>query len=523
MSFLNPEIVSLGSDPISADAPAGESLRYDAEFEKLSAEIAKTESVTANVIDWATVVQLSTTLLKTRSKDYRVASYLVFGLLNSKGAEGLLNGLRMYEALIKNYWETGFPEKSRMKGRLGTLEWLNDRLAAFLTRRETRQANDDLILELEKATQDFVSAVAGFSENQAPAYAELLEYASSRAREIRSRLATAEMAKEEQARRAEALASGQVCDAAGAEKVIDDCREKLARVAEFLYGADAADPLSYRLRRSMTWGWQVSPPTHQNGTTFIPPVPFDVLQRCDSLAGRGEWAAIVDETESNFLERVFAFDLQRHCALALGQLGERYASARQAVLTELAGFVHRIPEVLDLKFNDDTPLADPRTRSWIETEVLPGDPSKSKAGQRRDIAGGEDNQELDKVYTEALGLAGNGKLQEAVTLFKKGIAKASRQRQRFLWRLRLAKVCMQSGKPQLAQPQLESLDEEVGRFALEEWEPELSLEVIHQLFLCRQKLAAAMQEKSPDVERQLQALYQRLCKLDVNVALEVEL
>ena len=120
-------------------------------------------------------------------------------------------------------------------------------------------------------------------------------------------------------------------------------------------------------------------------------------------------------------------------------------------------------------------------------------------------------------------MAGNGKLPEAATLFQKGIAKASRQRQRFLWRLRLAKVCMQSGKPQLAQPQLESLDEEVGRFGLEEWEPELSLEVIHQLLLCRQRIAAAKQDQSPEVERQLHVLYQRLCKLDVNAALEVEL
>lgn len=81
---------------------------------------------------------------------------------------------------------------------------------------------------------------------------------------------------------------------------------------------------------------------------------------------------------------------------------------------------------------------------------------------------------------------------------------------------------MDSGKLQLALPQLTSLDEEIGRFALEEWEPELSLEVIHQLFLCRQRLAAGLQEKAPDVQNQLQNLYERLCRLDVNAALAVE-
>jgi type VI secretion system protein VasJ len=116
-----------------------------------------------------------------------------------------------------------------------------------------------------------------------------------------------------------------------------------------------------------------------------------------------------------------------------------------------------------------------------------------------------------------------GKLHDAVGLFKNGIARASQRRLRFLWRLHLARLCMDSGKPQLALPQLLALDEDVTRFALEEWEPELSLEVVRQLYLCRQKMAAGLQETRPDVEKQLTELYQRLARLDVNAALAVEL
>src|ERR1035438_8745269 len=95
MPSLDTEIVALGIDPISASAPVGESLRFDTEFDKLSAEIAKTESMTATVIDWDFIVRSSADILRAKSKDYRVASYLVFALFQTRGYGGLLSGLRI--------------------------------------------------------------------------------------------------------------------------------------------------------------------------------------------------------------------------------------------------------------------------------------------------------------------------------------------------------------------------------------------------------------------------------------------
>jgi len=523
MSALNTEIVALGCNPISVTAPAGESLRYDPEFELLSSEIAKTESLTATVIDWDSIVRLSTACLGTKSKDYRVAGYLVFGLFQTKGCAGLLSGLRMYEALVKNYWESAYPEKSRMRGRLGAVEWLHDRMTAVLARKELRVAPEHVVLELEKATQDFVSTISEFFGDQAPGFNDLLSYANAQANELRSRAAAANKAKEERARREEAVARGEVTDASDAEKVIDECRERLSRVAAFYSGTDISDPLAFRIRRTISWGWLVSSPVHANGTTHIPPPPPGAIQRCEALLAHGEWNSLVDEVESNFSERIFAFDLQRHCVHALAQMGEKFSAARQVIVAELAALLRRLPEVVELRFSHSAPFADPVTKSWIEAQVLSLlVPSGHVADQNNRSGAGEGVQELDSATSVARRLVETGKLQEAVALFKEGIAKTSQRRLRFLWRLQLARLCMESGKPQLALPQLMSLDEDVSRFALEEWEPELSLEVVHQLFLCRQKLAAGIQEMRPDVERQLQELYQRLCRLDVNAALAVE-
>ena len=133
MGLVNPEIAKLGTEPISPSTPAGESVQYDPQFDQISNEIAKTQSLTGAVVDWDTVVQLSTALLRSRSKDMRVAAYLTAGLLQKNGYEGLLNGLQMCSGLIREFWETAFPEKlTRMRGRVGALQWLADRFAVVL-------------------------------------------------------------------------------------------------------------------------------------------------------------------------------------------------------------------------------------------------------------------------------------------------------------------------------------------------------------------------------------------------------
>ncbi len=522
MLLSNSDIVSLGSDRISDAAPAGESVRYDAEFEQLAAEIAKLEAINTPPIDWDSVVQLSASILKAKSKDYRVAVYMLIGLYQTRGFEGLVNGFRMYVAMLKNFWETAFPEKARLRARIGSLEWFNTQLSRSLSRDARKPSSEEVILELQSAFEEFLGFLKELLADQAPGFAELRGEIDGRARDIHDRKAAAHRAKEEEARRAAASAAGEVTDVADAERISGECREKISRVAGFLYQSDPADPLSYCLSRSVTWGWITAVPANENRVTQIPPIPEEVIPIYNSLAAEKNWIGIVGETESNFFGRVFSFSLQRRCVQALAELGEQYDGARKAILTELAGLCARLPEIVKLKFVDNSPFADSETISWMEKEVLGKGFGAGVATKNADSEAAPESSELADASTAARRLMADGKLQEAIALFKDGMAKSPLRRFRFLWKLQLAKLCMEAGKLQLALPQLVSLDEDVSRFSLEEWEPGLSLEVVQNLFTCRQKLAASMSERSAEVENQLAQLYQRLCKLDVNAALAVE-
>ncbi|MCU0715304.1 MAG: type VI secretion system protein TssA [Pirellula sp.] len=101
--------------PVSPESPSGSDLEYDPDFaamEKASQGTSEQE-FGATVIegsppDWNTVRQLAMKLLA-RSKDLRIASYLVQAELDLRGLIGLRDGLEYISDTVNNYWDTCFP------------------------------------------------------------------------------------------------------------------------------------------------------------------------------------------------------------------------------------------------------------------------------------------------------------------------------------------------------------------------------------------------------------------------------
>jgi len=139
------EIQNLGSTPISDKSPAGSDVRYEPSFEALSGEIAKLGSPTAITgIDWDNVVDLSVQILEKESKHLQVASYLNYGLIKTQGLEGLSQGIHVLKELLENYWDTMFPPKKRMKGRMGIIDWWSEKVTDFVSE------SDPVIWEQDK-------------------------------------------------------------------------------------------------------------------------------------------------------------------------------------------------------------------------------------------------------------------------------------------------------------------------------------------------------------------------------------
>lgn len=104
--------------PISSDSPCGPNLEYDPDFQKLEeasrdkpdqefgkdgGAAIRIQGATAN---WSEVRTLAEDLL-VRSKDLRVAVYLVRALLRTEGFAGIGDGLVLVLRLLEDFWDRG--------------------------------------------------------------------------------------------------------------------------------------------------------------------------------------------------------------------------------------------------------------------------------------------------------------------------------------------------------------------------------------------------------------------------------
>jgi type VI secretion system protein VasJ len=245
--------------------------------------------------------------------------------------------------------------------------------------------------------------------------------------------------------------------------------QSLIDTATALRKANTSDPISYRILRLGCWIHMTKAPDAPGGKTQIPALAQDLRVRLEKGAAEGNWAEVLELSESTLPKARFLLDLHRYTALALNAMGA--GPARQAVLAEVATLLRRMPEVTDLKAVDGSPLCAPETRTWLQQDVLPK--GGGGGGGADPAAGGGDGKANDWL-ADARKLLATGKASDALALGSAKAASAPSGRARFQARLDLAGLCATSGQKVLARTLYEVLDQECVTRQLDEWDPGLS-------------------------------------------------
>lgn len=528
---MDEALAQLGTDPVSTAAPAGSSVRYEPEFEQLQEEIAKLESVDAVPVNWREVVEIGSQLLSQKSKDLLVACYVCHGLYDRNGYAGLANGLTIINGMIDTYWDTLFPELKRQRARVAAMEWLVERLGVRVTERKPKPAERDAIAASRELLEQLDEVLKEKLGEQAVAWGELYrpvrDYDADFAREAAKQeqaKAKAEAAQQQKAEVASTATQGgavtpvqvsspqEISSDQDVNKSLRSCQDILRKVATFQRGKNIADPVPYRLLRMATWMSAVLPPAQDN-MSQMPPLAAERLAFLKQQAESGNHVLLINEVESSVANAPFWLDAHRLTAMALEALG--HVDAQQAVINELAGFLRRLPKLLDYRFMGGQPFADDLTRLWIESDVLAGGETSSASAP-----GDSGNSPWVEVSGKARQLATKGKFRDGVTLFQEGRRQAGSRRERFMWDLQQARFCQEAGYVDVAIPQLESLDDEAEHFHLEEWEPALSLQIAALLLVCYTKTEGTT-ELSADRSARLERMRSRVSRLDAATALDL--
>ncbi|WP_394822133.1 type VI secretion system protein TssA [Pendulispora albinea] len=555
------------ANPLAGAAPAGSDLSYDAEFERVSAEIEKLSNLTGGNVDWMLVVEDSTRILSERSKDFRLVGWLTVAKAQREGWRGVAEGLFVMQAMVDGFWDTMFPPTKRARARAGVLTWLWESLEKMLAVRAVSAADADAIKALETLVSDLDARLGERLGDLNPGVGRFRSVVREKVRALPAPAppappppATAPKAEapppatngtngSAAASAVTAVASPVavvapqaavvapqvaiiappppvpeapplVADVGGSLEELHEkagpWQEGLLALARAARATAPADPWGYRLLRASIWLTIDAPPDLDTGRRTYIRAPDEASTLAD-LVDASDWQGLVTASEELFAQYTFWLDLHRFTALGLERL--QRTAARDTVVRELVALLARLPGVEELEFRGGMPFASAETRAWLERErarfspLHAGGTAGAGAGAGASSAGG--GAAMAAAVTEALGAARDGTDASMAKLLR--AAERADVRSRFVGRLEVAKIALDKERHALALDVAELLLPEVTD-TLEAWEPALAAEALASCLSAIQK--TSNDEQGP-VDGRINLLFRRLLKLDPEAALRL--
>ena len=118
-------------NPIPGGSRAGENARHDERHEAIRNEVDKLGKPTAEQVSWQLVREAGRDLLTTKSKDLLIACYFAVASYAEEGVHGLVTGITAVSALLRNYWDDGFPPPERVRARVNAIDWFVERVGSL--------------------------------------------------------------------------------------------------------------------------------------------------------------------------------------------------------------------------------------------------------------------------------------------------------------------------------------------------------------------------------------------------------
>jgi len=518
-AFDEAPVIELGKAPIPGGAAAGSDPGDNSTYIEVDAEMNKVGRIEAGEPDWFAIEQGSKTLLQSVAKDAEVASWYGHALFQRNGYAGLAAAFSLISELIRNFWDDMYPTRPRR--RKARIETLTDRFVEgdwFKEKPPKVEADFDAIDVCMTRISELEQILKEKMPDDPPEFGKFIRglkgQADKRPKKDAPPPATASPAGGGAGGAAPAaggFAGGDVKDISGALNAV-------LNAATFLRNTDATDPIPYALVRIVKWSKMSLPATDQ-AKFQIPPPENTVVEALAHQLANGLWEHLLKGAEAAFRSSdPLWLDLQRFTCAAMAGFGPSYEKARAAVMSATAGLVNRLGDGLfELRFSNGTPLCSGETKMWIETDVL-----ASQGGGGGGAGAGAADGKLTEAVSNAKKLAGVGKLKEGLKELQQGLGSCMQRRDRFLWRLSIARLCFEAQKHQLAAPLLEECYDDVQRFHIVEWEPTLATSVADALYRCRKSLVSGQKEPQPDSQQQLRDSFAWLCRLDPLAALAAE-
>jgi type VI secretion system protein VasJ len=519
-SSLATHYLALAEHPIEAGNFGGEDARYSSEYEQLEAELAKASSLhQSGQIDWQLICGGSEVLLRTLSKDLRVAAWLAWALYQRERFTGLQAGIALLHALCTQHWDDLHPRKVRTRS--AALGWLLTRLEPALSQCSPTPDQLPLFQQLVDHLKELDTCLSTHLGEEAPLLLPLcrrIDEHVKRAGQAAAPVSTITSTDTVTASLSSSSPSsntpaGPIESDKDAHKALRAQQDSARTLCTWWTRQKATDIRPLRLNRALLWLGIDSVPEHNaEQITALRGLPADKIASYKERFEQGQHASLLVDVEASLARAPFWFDGQRLAWECLQAQGAE--AALKEIEMPFALFLSRVSGIVELRFHDGQPFADAETRAWISAHVMPHLQAPS-APREAAPSTGNNRPAWEEALEALLPTLRKDGLKHAVQTLKQGMTTAQGGRERFFWQLTMARLCFQAKKYDLAKTQLQTLDETLQRSGLAEWEPELALDVLQLLYQCCELLP-----QNPGVRDYKDELYRRLCHIDLEVVLD---
>ncbi|MBD3183741.1 hypothetical protein GF312_15735 [Candidatus Poribacteria bacterium] len=556
------------ADPISDSQPSGEDiarLEPSAQNEEWIQKYAELRGLVNRISSNSEViVSISSDILSGKSKDLRIAGHLCLGLLYQNGFAGLSEGIKAYHILLRDYWDKGlYP--SRDSARLNNLKTLDGRLSSDITAKSRADEKEFFVPSSasdRQAFEEIIQTIADIKSDMEDRTSNNTTLLDNFNRAINTRLKALgpDTTKPKPPPKAEDPTDKKKTsifrkvvpsswkpdeEEAKAETGIEFKNEMEAiraviQAARYLLNKNPRSVVPYRIVRSSLWYSLPLPnPNPDRQGIKMTPIPFPSgKSRLEELMSNEDWESMPVECESVFVENFeaggggcFCLDIQRFLSTALKELMTNsdaklkgdYETLNKFIIQETALFVERFPWITEIVYSNGTPFVDNQTKVWLEKSVKPifdSDSNQQNSPNTKESA--EKLSGIDEDIAKAEDLLSRQKWQDALIMMQSGINTEPNPRGKFRRRLSLSEICLDAGQPEMARPLLEQLDEEIQHFSLDQWEPDLCLQVWIGLRRCYRDMISQKSRQTNEVayEEKIDNLFEKICRLDIRAVLD---
>lgn len=489
--------------PVTPEQPTGEDPGYDDDFQRMREEVNRLSG-----IDTALICQLAESLLTTRAKDVRVATYYAWARLHQDGESGLAEGLALLLGLLERYGEQLLP--ARPNSRKLALEWL-----AGTKVLDSLQLYPDVD---RPAFERVLAALAGIEtvlESWPQASCPELGALSSA---LEARLARAGGA-DAVAPQSDGAAVP-VQSSIGAVPAVENIRsgrdllDQTRALANYLRAQPQGWLAAHRIITAVRWDTVHQLPAQDSvGCTRLAAPRSDNRALLKRLWRQQSWGELLEQVDRIFTEGVnhFWLDLQWYLFQALSKSAPPVDGWADIIRQDLKILLTRLPGLEKLAWEDGTPFADEVTREWLLRHVL--DDETGLLDEITPSAVLDAGEDVLSLEAEALAQADSDGIEKALAWLQSRPGTAGARNQ-WLLRLLMARLCEQFGKNEMALHLLSELDSSASALSLADWEPDRLFEVrARRLRLLRIRSQRNDVDKAA-ISRQMESLLAQLTALD---------